>query len=676
MAGGAPSGTITFGFGAGAVTIGALGAAAAALAPRRTPAARRPEFGRRDGSVPVGEVFAHGSGECDQLGLGDAQRERRKPTLVSGPGSTIASLSCGAMHAACLASDGALWTWGCNDDGALGRPAGETECEPRRLELPGRSPVRMVTCGDCHTCALDAWGCLWQWGTYKDATGYIGIARPGGVVVEKSHEPAVVETRLLGTISKVASGENHTVVAVSGGGAFAWGSNATGQLGLADGRGCQVEEAEVGGEKAILEARPGGGVVARYSALAEPLPVVRYRTAETEEGVAGLGLERLRALAAGNVTFIVDLPDRTVPLEEKRALLVPQAMCLTGADGAGVGSVFASCHGTFLTLRNGRVLGCGLNGDGQIGVGYASSGVLTPRTIRGTTGASWLGGGSQSSAALVNGSVFTWGKAEECGLGLGASSPPVLRPREVVGLPAIRALRCGSHHMLACSEAGDVFTWGCGLTHQLGNRPRDFTDPTDKDDEPSDEPRPYLLSSKQLEGRFVLLADGGAQHSLELAWNGEYARLPTFELVPVPKEAPAPPCEAICIYKRPAAEAAAGGPPLKRPAAAAHLAAAEEGAGQKGKGAEVQRKPAAVEPVEGPRRRGRPPKSADDSAVLRKPAAAPEAPPSPRPRWRADVVQEGEGAGSGAPAGAPEPVLKRPAGRTRIVHKRPAAAGE
>merc|ERR1711894_339787 len=45
------------------------------------------------------------------------------------------------------------------------------------------------------------------------------------------------------------------------------------------------------------------------------------------------------------------------------------------------------------------------------------------------------------------------------------------------------------------------------------------------DEEPEDEVRPYLLSSKQLEARFVLLADGGAQHSVELAWDGEYGRI-------------------------------------------------------------------------------------------------------------------------------------------------------
>ena len=66
---------------------------------------------------------------------------------------------------------------------------------------------------------------------------------------------------------------------------------------------------------------------------------------------------------------------------------------------------------------------------------------------------------------------------------------------------------------------------GCGLTHQLGNRPRDVQNPHDIEEDPEDELRPYRVSSKQLEKRFVMLADGGAQHTVELAWDTSYSKL-------------------------------------------------------------------------------------------------------------------------------------------------------
>eukprot|EP00971_Amphidinium_carterae_P059528 1177206-Amphidinium_carterae.1 len=75
-----------------------------------------------EAQVCIGDVFVHGSGECDQLGLGDHQRERQKPTVVQSlSAESITTLSCGALHTLCVTADGRLFSWGCNDDGALGR---------------------------------------------------------------------------------------------------------------------------------------------------------------------------------------------------------------------------------------------------------------------------------------------------------------------------------------------------------------------------------------------------------------------------------------------------------------------------------------------------------------------------------------------------------------------------
>ena len=106
--------------------------------------------------------------------------------------------------------------------------------------------------------------------------------------------------------------------------------------------------------------------------------------------------------------------------------------------------------------------------------------------------------------------------------------------------------------MLATTMEGDLFVWGCGLTHQLGNRPRDVSNPYDADEEPQDELRPYRVSSKQLEQRFVMVADGGAQHTVELAWDGSYGK-------PQPAEA----AVSVEVEGR-SQEAPSDEPPLKR----------------------------------------------------------------------------------------------------------------
>lgn len=91
-------------------------------------------------------VFVYGSGECEQLGinsphllntftgLGDDQpfeikKPRRIPIFDMGGAvaNRILKIACGGMHTVALSSLGKIYTWGCNDDGALGRDGAENQ---------------------------------------------------------------------------------------------------------------------------------------------------------------------------------------------------------------------------------------------------------------------------------------------------------------------------------------------------------------------------------------------------------------------------------------------------------------------------------------------------------------------------------------------------------------------
>lgn len=70
--------------------------------------------------------------------------------------------------------------------------------------------------------------------------------------------------------------------------------------------------------------------------------------------------------------------------------------------------------------------------------------------------------GSQFSVALTrSGSVYTWGKGDYHRLGHG-SVDHVRRPKKVAALQGkkIISIATGSLHCVACSDSGDVFTWG------------------------------------------------------------------------------------------------------------------------------------------------------------------------------------------------------------------------
>ena len=77
--------------------------------------------GTKEGQVPrVGE------GDTGQLSLCPDVLERNKPEKVDLPPSTV-QVCAGGMHSVCLTSEGKVFTWGCNDEGALGRGRGRED---------------------------------------------------------------------------------------------------------------------------------------------------------------------------------------------------------------------------------------------------------------------------------------------------------------------------------------------------------------------------------------------------------------------------------------------------------------------------------------------------------------------------------------------------------------------
>jgi len=62
------------------------------------------------------------------------------------PARQIRKVVCGGMHSVALATNGTVWTWGNNDDGALGRSG----CEgmPLQVDASLNVPVEDISAGD------------------------------------------------------------------------------------------------------------------------------------------------------------------------------------------------------------------------------------------------------------------------------------------------------------------------------------------------------------------------------------------------------------------------------------------------------------------------------------------------------------------------------------------------
>lgn len=107
-----------------------------------------------------------GQGDVGQLGLGEDVVEKMRPAVIPDY-QDIVSVAAGGMHNVCLKKTGEVLSFGCNDEGALGRDTAKegSETVPGIIELPGK--VTQVTAGDSHSAALLEDGRVFAWGSFR-----------------------------------------------------------------------------------------------------------------------------------------------------------------------------------------------------------------------------------------------------------------------------------------------------------------------------------------------------------------------------------------------------------------------------------------------------------------------------------------------------------------------------
>ena len=69
------------------------------------------------------------------------------------------------LHVMLLSIHHQVFTWGCNDEGALGRTVDDEYTPGQVNELS--SKIVQVSAGDSHTAALDDQGCVYCWGVFR-----------------------------------------------------------------------------------------------------------------------------------------------------------------------------------------------------------------------------------------------------------------------------------------------------------------------------------------------------------------------------------------------------------------------------------------------------------------------------------------------------------------------------
>lgn len=353
--------------------------------------------------------------------------ERSRPALVK-IDDKIVQVCAGGMHTVCLTNQGKIYTFGCNDESALGRDTSEegSETLPSKLNLPYK--IVQASAGDSHTAVLTEDGHVYAWGNFRDANGSMGLTS-GGI----SKDP--LEMLPGHRVVKIVSGGDHLICLTDKGEIFTGGCAEQGQLG-------RIAEcfAGRGGRKGLDSILKMGPVrckkhSSRKRAEFSDIWAGQYVTfaKEKESGdIYAWGLNNYFQLGFSDMEnrFV---PERVNSFAEHTKKWV---------------KVQAGQHHTMLLDEEGKVYTLGRAEYGRLGLGENPGERSEPTLVPGLADKKCVdiaAGQSVSFALLEDGTVYSWGMGTSKQLGTGEEEDvwePVqmagkqLETRIVVGLSA------------------------------------------------------------------------------------------------------------------------------------------------------------------------------------------------------------------------------------------------
>jgi regulator of chromosome condensation len=367
----------------------------------------------------------------------------------------VLKVACGGMHTIVIAEGGLVYSWGVNDEGALGRKADkntpDAESKPGLVPMPsGVAPAVDVSTGDSHVAVATSDGAVVAWGTFRTSSGLWAFTPDEQI----ARSPVVVYTPVdsSGRARALASGTDHVIALTAGGDVYSWGCGEKGRLG-------RLPEADA------------DNVSKRDDAAKRKL----------------LTPSKVPNLPAGGVTAIA-------------------------AGSYHSFGIAASPDGS-----KSDVFGWGLNSYGQLGMPYdfsmpaSSQLVYFPKRVdelcgRGVVAAD--GGEAHTVALAASGKVYAFGRSAYGRLGLAGIDPKDDEPRsamsEVAGVPGrATAVVAGGSNSGAVTASGDAYLWGYGELGQIG-----------RGDDQSDALTPErVVPTKNMKDTRVAAVSFGGQHA-------------------------------------------------------------------------------------------------------------------------------------------------------------------
>lgn len=401
-----------------------------------TPEVKKSKLIHHDSHNTVGGlVLTLGQGDVGQLGLGEDVMERKKPALVPLP-EPIVQAEAGGMHTVCVSVSGSIYTFGCNDEGALGRDTSEegSETVPGKVQLAEK--VIQVSAGDSHTAALTEDGRVFVFGSFRDNNGVIGLLEP----MKKSMVP--VQVHIDTPVAKIASGNDHLVMLTADGDLYTSGCGEQGQLG-------RVPErfTNRGGRKGLerllvpqcirLKVKGCGRVAFR-----DVFCGAYFTFAVSQEGhVYGFGLSNYHQLGTKTTSSCFEPKNLTSFKNSTKSWVA-----FSGGQ-----------HHTVCLDSEGNAYSLGRAEYGRLGLGENAEEKSEPTLIPGLPKiASVACGASVSYAVSQDGNVFSWGMGTNQQLGTGEEddvwSPYKMTGKQLENKDVLSVSSGGQHTVLLVKD--------------------------------------------------------------------------------------------------------------------------------------------------------------------------------------------------------------------------------
>ncbi|KAJ0394818.1 hypothetical protein ATCC90586_005343 [Pythium insidiosum] len=359
----------------------------------------------------------------------------------------------------------ALYVWGSNATQQLGLDDDQREVlDVRHVEALRGEVLVDFSGGVQHSLAVNQFGQVFAWGRGKE--GQLGLGQRDEIRVRHPERVAALDGQ---TITKVSCGDTHSLALSADGEVFMWGLLPETREVKNDGMFDQASVSLAGLQSSAVEDREASfaGVMARLIRGSEEIYEAQNMT---KHDIAD---------AESSLAFLQQKKTQTV----RHPCFVPRlSRSLRHHVIVNIAAGFAH---SLAVSRDGSVFSCGYNDNGQLGIGSRrNSADFIP--VQGLEGyiITQVACGQQHSMACSrvdplgdpqrSGVCFSWGLGILGQLGLGVNISWL--PMAVDISRPVKAIAAGSHHSVAVTTDGKVYTWGHSEygQHGSGERNRDL----------------------------------------------------------------------------------------------------------------------------------------------------------------------------------------------------------